>query len=157
MTTVPLTPPIRFAVVGSTSFIARYGQPSHPTELEKYRCILLQFGTTFSPKWAFIEDGQPLNVTVKGPLIVNDAEACLRAVLRGVGFGRVPISMALSYLEMGDIQTVLDPYAVEGQGLTLYYPNKSQALPRLHAFAQFARARMQRDFKAGDYLPTVMT
>jgi DNA-binding transcriptional LysR family regulator len=157
MTAVLLTPPIRFAVVGSAAFVRKFGQPSHPKDLARYRCIHLRFGAGPISDWAFVEGGHPLKVTVNGPLIVNDFETCLRAVLRGVGFGRVPISMALTYLEKGEIETVLDAYAVEGPGLTLYYPNRSQALPKLRAFAQFARARMRRDFKAGDYLPTVMT
>jgi DNA-binding transcriptional LysR family regulator len=157
MTAVLLTPPIRFAVVGAAAFIRKFGRPSHPTELEQYHCIHLRLGTGPISDWPFVEGGQPFKVTVNGPLIVNDAETCLRAVLRGVGFGRVPISMALTYLEKGEIETVLDAYSFEGPGLTLYYPSRSQALPKLRAFAQFARARMRRDFKAGDYLPTVMT
>jgi DNA-binding transcriptional LysR family regulator len=157
MTAVLLTPQIRFAVVGAAAFVRKFGQPSHPKELEQYRCIHLRLGTGPVSDWAFVDGGQPFKVTVNGPLIVNDAEACLRAVLRGVGFGRVPISMALTYLEKGEIVTVLDAYAVEGPGLTLYYPSRSQVLPKLRAFAQFARARMRRDFSAEDYLPTAMT
>jgi DNA-binding transcriptional LysR family regulator len=156
MTALPLSPPIRFAVIGAGAFVRKSGRPSHPNELRQYRCINLRFGKGPVSDWAFVEGGQPLRVAVSGPLIVNDFEACLRAVLRGVGFGRVPISMALAYLEKGEVETVLDEYAVEGPGLTLYYPSRSQALPKLRAFAHFARARMRHDFSAGDYLPTVM-
>jgi DNA-binding transcriptional LysR family regulator len=157
MTAVLLTPPIRFAVVGAAAFVRKFGRPSHPKELEQYRCIHLRLGRGPASDWAFVDDGQPFKVTVNGPLIVNDFEACLRAALRGVGFARVPISMVLTYLEKGEIETVLDAYAVEGPGLTLYYPNRSQTLPKLRAFVQFARARMRRDFRAGDYLPIIMT
>jgi hypothetical protein len=38
----------------------------------------------------------------------------------------------------------------------LYYPSRSQSLPKLRAFADFAQKRMRRDFRAGDYLPTVL-
>jgi DNA-binding transcriptional LysR family regulator len=95
-------------------------------------------------------------LTGNSPLIFNDIEVCLRAALRGVGLARVPLSMALNYLEKGEIETVLDAYAVEGPGLTLYYPSRSQALPKLRAFAEFARPRMRRDFDTRDYLPTVV-
>jgi DNA-binding transcriptional LysR family regulator len=157
MTAVLLTPPIRFAVVGAAAFVRKFGRPSHPKELEQYHCIDLRLGRGPASDWAFVDGGQPFKVTVNGRLIVNDFEASLRAALKGVGFARVPMSMALTYLEKGEMETVLDAYAVEGPGLTLYYPNRSQALPKLRAFAQFARARMRRDFTAGDYLPIVMT
>lgn len=155
MTAVRLTPPIRFAVVGTSSFIRKHGRPDHPSDLQRFRCIHLRLGAGPAFDWTFVEDGQPFNVPVNGPLIVNDVEACLRAVLRGVGFARVPIPMALVYLEKGEMETVLDTYAVEGPGLTLYYPSRSQALPKLRAFAEFARTRMQHDFRAEDYLPKI--
>jgi hypothetical protein len=46
--------------------------------------------------------------------------------------------------------------------LMLYYPSRSQSLPKLRAFADFAQKRMRchfraghYHFRAGDYLPTV--
>jgi hypothetical protein len=33
---------------------------------------------------------------------------------------------------------------------------RGQSLPKLRAFADFAQKRMRRDFRAGDYLPTVL-
>jgi DNA-binding transcriptional LysR family regulator len=155
MTAVVMTRPIRFAVVGAPSFIRKFGRPSHPLELQRYRCVQMRFGTGPVSDWTFANGRRPLKVNVNGPLIVNDFEISLRAALKGIGFSRVPISMALTYLENGQIETVLDGYALEGPGLTLYYPSRSQALPKLRAFARFARARMRRDFTAEDYLPIV--
>jgi DNA-binding transcriptional LysR family regulator len=87
---------------------------------------------------------------------------CLRAVLRGVGFARLPISLVMSYIEKGELETALDEYAVEVPGLMLYYPSRSQSLPKLRAFADFVQKRMRchfraghYHFRAGDYLPTV--
>jgi hypothetical protein len=58
--------------------------------------------------------------------------------------------------ENGEMETALDEYAVKVPGLMLYYPSRSQSLPKLRAFADFAQKRMRRDFRAGDYLPTVL-
>jgi hypothetical protein len=60
--------------------------------------------------------------------------------------------MAMGY--KGDMETVLDRYSMMGPGLTLYYPNRT-TLPRLRAFADFARTGMRRDFGAAGYLPMV--
>jgi len=37
-----------------------------------------------------------------------------------------------------------------------HWPSRSQSAPKLGAFAHFAQKRMRRDFRAGDYLPTVL-
>src|ERR1700730_14587837 len=49
-------------------------------------------------------------------------------------------------------ETVLDSHSVEVPGLSLYYPSRSQSLPKLRAFIELATKRMRRDFQAGDYL-----
>ena len=56
------------------------------------------------------------------------------------------------------METAIYEYADERPGLMLYHPSRSQSLPKLRAFAHFAQKRMQqqRDFRAGDYLPTVL-
>ena len=54
------------------------------------------------------------------------------------------------------METALYEYADERPGLMLYYPSRSQSLPKLRAFASFAQRRMRRDFRAEDYLPTVL-
>jgi hypothetical protein len=59
----------------------------------------------------------------------------------------------MSYLESGDLESVLDSYSEEVPGLSLYYPSRSQSLPKLRAFVEFATKRMRRKFQPGDYLP----
>jgi hypothetical protein len=60
----------------------------------------------------------------------------------------------MHYLEQGELETVLDSVSVEVPGLSLYYPSRSTALPKLRAFVEFATKHMRRDFQPGDYLPT---
>jgi hypothetical protein len=55
----------------------------------------------------------------------------------------------MSYIENGEMETALDEYAVEVPGLMLYYPSRSQSLPKLRAFAAFAQKRMRRDLSRG--------
>jgi DNA-binding transcriptional LysR family regulator len=167
MIAVPRTPRIRFAVVAAASYVRKRGRPSRPRELEQFNCIQLRrsTGSIFDyrgtidftgAQWSFVEDGKPVKVPINGSLIVNDVEVCLHAVLRGVGFARLASPLVMSYIEKGEMETALDEYAVDAPGLMLYYPSRSQSLPKLRAFAHFAQKRMRRDFRAGDYLPTVL-
>ena len=104
-------------------------------------------------RWQFSVDGQRVMVAIEGPLTIDDVEACIRATLRGVGLFRLPRSIVMHYLERGELETVLDPNSVEVPGLSLYYPSRSTALPKLRAFVEFATKHMRRDFQPGDYLP----
>ena len=132
MIAVPLTPRIRFAVVAAASYVRKHGRPSHPRELEQFNCIQLRRWTGSIFDWNFV------------------------AVLRGVGFARPATLLVMSYIENGEMETALDEYADERPGLMLYYPSRSQSLPKLRAFTRFAQKRMRRDFRAEDYLPIVL-
>ncbi|WP_281848671.1 LysR family transcriptional regulator [Dyella sp. GSA-30] len=147
-----LTPPERFVVVGAPAFLREHGQPASPYDLQNFRCILLRQSVRALDHWQFVVDGKRITVGVAGPLVINDIESCVRSALRGVGLFQLPHSIVMSHLECGDLQTVLEPYCEEVPGLSLYYPSRSQSLPKLRAFVDFATERMRRPFKSDDYL-----
>ena len=153
MVAVRLTPAEPFVVVGAPQFFDKYGRPSQPRDLQDFRCILLRQSARLLDRWQFSVDGQRVMVGIEGPLTIDDVEACIRATLRGVGLFRLPRSIVMHYLERGELETVLDPNSVEVPGLSLYYPSRSTALPKLRAFVEFATKHMRRDFQPGDYLP----
>jgi DNA-binding transcriptional LysR family regulator len=155
MVAVWLTPPERFVVVGTPDFFRRYGRPIHPHDLQRFRCILLLQSAHTIDHWQFMVDGQRTTVGIKGPLTINDVETCIRSTLRGAGLFCLPGSLVMHYLEQGQMETVLDAHSVEVPGLSLYYPSRSQSLPKLRAFIEFATKRMRRDFQSGDYLATL--
>ena len=152
MVAVRLTPPIRFVVVGTPAFFARYGRPSQPQDLLRFPCIQLRQGAQAMRDWEFNAQGARMHVTVQGPLIFNDVDMCIRSVLRGMGLFQLPLPLAKHYVEASELETALDEYSVEVAGLSLYYPSRSQSLPKLRAFVEFARARMHLDFDSADYL-----
>lgn len=152
MVAVWLTPPERFVVVGSPALFRKHGRPASPYDLQNFRCILLRQSVRALDHWQFVVDGQRITVGVAGPLVINDVEACIHSALRGAGLFQLPHSVVMSHLERGDLQTVLEPYCEEVPGLSLYYPSRSQSLPKLRAFVDFATQRMRRAFMPDDYL-----
>lgn len=147
-----LTPPEPMVIVGTPSFLDRYGAPDRPQDLQNYRCILLRQTAQMIDQWHFALEGQGVAVAVRGPLILNDAEACIHAALKSVGLFATPRSLVMHHLESGTLKTVLDSYGVEFPGLSLYYPSRSTSLPKLRAFIDFAGKRLRRAFTVHDYL-----
>lgn len=157
MVATRLTPPDRYVVVGTVAFLQKNGRPKRLEDLQQYPCITYRRPSGPAEPWRFVVAGETVAVSVEGRLITNDAETCIRSVLRGVGLFRVPRSLVMHFIEHGRMETVLDRYSVEIPGLSLYYPGRSQSLPKLRAFIDFARARMRRDYAAEDFVPTVST
>nr|WP_246335759.1 LysR family transcriptional regulator [Azomonas macrocytogenes] len=151
MVAVRLTPPLQSIVVGAPAYFQQHGYPTTPQELQQHRCIQLRTPSQAIFDWEFIVDGQPVDIAVKGPLIVNDADLNLRAALMGVGLAYLPRPLAMFHIANGRLETTLDCFAAEKSGLTLYYPNRTQSLPKLRAFIDFARARLRQDFQPSDY------
>lgn len=154
MVAVPLSPPLRIAVVGAPAFFRKHGLPDHPKDLHRFPCIQLRGSEGAIHPWEFALDGQRMKVTVDGPLIVNDVEMSIHSVLKGIGLAQMPLTLAMHYIAKADMQTTLEDYAIEEPGLVLYYPSRNHALPKLRAFAEFARERMRRPFGPDDYLPS---
>ncbi|MEA2914537.1 MAG: hypothetical protein QOJ15_6618 [Bradyrhizobium sp.] len=153
MVAVRLTPAEPYAVVGAPEFFERHGRPSKPQDLHVFPCILLRQSTRLLDRWQFSAGAREVTVSVQGPLILDDVEACLRAALRGVGLFRLPRSIAMHYLDQGQLESVLDRHAADIPGLFLYYPSRSTALPKLRAFVDYATKHVRRDFLPDDYLP----
>ena len=143
-----LTPPDKFVVVGAPSLLKRYAPPKRPEDLQELPALLNRRGGQVSRNWEFVDGGESLRVAVDGPLILNDYEASIRAALRGVGFLHTVGSVVRHYIEQGSLIPVLEDYARDVPGLCLYYPSRSQSLPKLRAFVEFATKRMRQPMTA---------
>ena len=94
-----------------------------------------------------------MRVGVDGPLILNAPEACIRAALRGVGLLHTVRSLVIGHVRQGSLEIVLENFGREVPGLILYYPSRSQSLPKLRAFAEFAAKRMRLEIEPDAYQP----
>jgi DNA-binding transcriptional LysR family regulator len=144
MIAVALTPSEKLTVVGTPAFFRKYGSPHRPKDLERFRCILLRRSGKTVGHWHFQVQGRRVHVRPQGPLATNDVDACIRAALRGVGLFCPPRSLVASYLASGQLESVLEAYADEVPGLTLYYPSDNRLIPKLRVFVELARRRMRR-------------
>jgi DNA-binding transcriptional LysR family regulator len=82
----------------------------------------------------------PLEVAVSGPLIVNDVPTMLSAALGGVGLAQVPEPMAIEHLAAGELEEVLPEHAPSSPGMFLYFPSRTQVMPKLRAFVDHVKA-----------------
>ena len=141
MVAVPLTPPLRFVIVGSPAYLARAGRPERPDDLRHHACVRLRRSNGALALWSLNERGRAIEVAVKGPLIANDVPTMLGAALQGVGLAQVPEPITHQHVAAGRLVYVLEPFVPTAPGVFLYHPGKRQILPKLRAFIDHVKSR----------------
>jgi DNA-binding transcriptional LysR family regulator len=147
MVAVRLTPPFRLVVVGSPDYLARCGRPTTPADLAAHACVRLRRSSGELAHWRLQSPGGPLDLAVSGPLIVNDVPTMLAAALGGVALAQVPEPVARQDVALGRLEQVLVEHAPSTSGVFLYFPGRTQVLPKLRAFidhVQSYAASLQR-------------
>lgn len=139
MVALPLSASFRFVIVGSPDYIARRAAPACPNDLRDHACLRLRRAAGSIAPWSLAEDGRAIEIEVSGPLIANDFTTTLGAAMRGIGLAQVPAPIAAEALAAGRLVKVLAPYAPTAPGMSLYYPSRLQAMPKLRAFVEHVK------------------
>lgn len=140
MVSVRLTPADRLVVVGSPAYLSGNGVPSHPRDLARHSCVNFRQSTRGGLyAWEFEENGVDFDVAVEGGVIVNDTDVKLRAAIDGLGLAYELESVVAPHVAAGTLRVVLEAFAPSTPGFHLYFPARSQVLPKLRAFIEIAR------------------
>ena len=146
---VPVTGPLRMAVVGTPQYFATHPAPATPHDLRKHRGINFRLptaGTIY--KWEFEQRHHKMEVGVAGPLVFDDEDMVINAALAGVGLAYVIEDQVASLLKAGALARVLEDWCPPFPGFFLYYPGRRQVSPALAAFIDTirvpAKARKRR-------------
>jgi DNA-binding transcriptional LysR family regulator len=140
MVSVRLTPPTRTVVIGSPAYFEKHGVPQRPEDLVRHDCVnYRQISRGALYRWEFQRDGEEFEITVKGRVIANDTPTLMRCAVDGLGLVSHLESVVRPWIDRGEVRTVLDEYSVSTPGFFLYFPARSQVLPKLRAFIDYAR------------------
>jgi DNA-binding transcriptional LysR family regulator len=140
MVAVPVTGPLRMAVVGTPHYFATHPAPETPHDLRKHRCINFRLptaGTIY--KWEFEQGRHKMEVGVDGPLVLDDEDMVIDAALSGTGLAYVIEDQVASLLQAGALARVLEDWCEPFPGFYLYYPGRRQVSPALAAFIDAIR------------------
>jgi DNA-binding transcriptional LysR family regulator len=142
---VPVSEPLRMAVIASPAYLDVHGIPKTPRELRSHRCINMRLpsaGTLY--KWEFERGAEKMEIAVEGPLIFDTAGMIVDAALAGVGLGYVLEDRAHEHVKSGALVRVLADWCPPFPGFHLYYPGRRQLSPALAAFIDAIRVPSPR-------------
>jgi DNA-binding transcriptional LysR family regulator len=141
MVAMKILGPMRFVVVGSPKYFNKMGRPKHPKDLLAHNCIRIRLGKNdLYDRWEFEDKGKEFQVEVKGSLIMNDSVLIKNAVLQGIGVTYTAEELVADQIGSGKLEVVLSQYAAISNGFYLYYPKRSQVLPKLRAFVDHIKS-----------------
>lgn len=136
-------------VVAAPSYFARYGRPTHPSELADHKC----FGYTYLSTpgvWHFSNAaGEVVSVRPSGPLHVNNGEAVMPALIAGLGIGGLPDFIVDDAIARGELETVLDDWSQTLSGVYLVTPPGGPRPARVEVLLAFLTEKLSDSGKRG--------
>jgi DNA-binding transcriptional LysR family regulator len=117
----------------SPAYLRRHGEPRTPADLAGHNCIVASNG----PVWQFNEDGRPIDITVRGNLVVTGGDALREGVLLDLGIAQSNWWTLSHDLAAGTVKPLLERYAVEGRPLSVVYPPTRHVPQKLRVMVDF--------------------
>lgn len=129
-------------IVASPSFQLEHGKLTSPAQLAEQPCLTFRydFGREI---WKFRKRGKLKQVSVQGPLRINNSRMLAEAAASGQGIALLPRWLTEPYLERGELVTLFDSYEVTASefnsAVYLVYPYSKQLPAKARAFIDFSK------------------
>jgi DNA-binding transcriptional LysR family regulator len=140
MIAIPVSGEQRQTAVAAPAYIARYGKPTHPSELAQHRCIGWRPAPQAAPyRWEFGEAGREYDVAVNPEITTNDMWLMIRIACAGGGITFGMEETFRPYVTSGQLTPLLEDYCPPFAGFFLYFPNRRNLAPKLRALVDHVR------------------
>lgn len=138
---VPLGGRHRIATVAAPRYLAGRTLPRKPEDLQAHRCINVRLKTG-TYRWEFAHQGREFDLETTGPMITNDGELALAAIVAGAGIGCSFEAIVQEPLRAGRLVPLLKPWWPSFPGFSLYYPSRRHVPRKLRVFIEFMQGRL---------------
>jgi len=121
----------------SPGYLAQYGEPQEPADLERHACLGLAKAAT----WTLLRDGQSEAVAVSGRFAVNNVGMFRRLAALDMGVILLPEEVVADDLAAGRLQRILPQW--HGKPTPVYALTETRLVPAKTArFIEFLRERL---------------
>lgn len=127
--------------LAAPAYIAAYGMPTHPHDLEGHRMIGFRSSRTGDMlPLEFTIDGKLCEMRLPAPLSVFASESYVAAAKLGLGLIQIPRYHGDRAVQSGELVAVLEDFPPSKSPVSLLYPRNRQVSPRVRAFIDWAAA-----------------
>ncbi|MEW6256270.1 MAG: LysR substrate-binding domain-containing protein [Pseudomonadota bacterium] len=120
-------------------YLARYGAPTHPRQLEEEHRVVRYFNARtgrFLPM-EFVRGDETLEISGKYLFAANEGNAYLTAGLAGLGILQAPAFMLRQYMREGTMVPVLTEWTTEALPIFVVFPPNRHMSARLRVFVDW--------------------
>jgi DNA-binding transcriptional LysR family regulator len=130
---------LNFITCAAPSYLRRYGEPSHPTDVETDHYVVGYFhpGSGRSFPLSFASNGERHQVGGRSIVSVNDSNAYVGAALAGLGVIQAPAFMVQKHVDAGALRLLLAGWTSDLMPLHVVYPPNAHLSNKLRVFVDW--------------------
>lgn len=142
----------RRLLVAAPSYLAEHGYPAQPRDLQNHACGVIREDQADVSRWAFAgPDGTKEVVRVRAAFASNDGEIVKRWCMQGMGIAARSEWNVGSELKQGQLQRVLEPYALPNADIVALLNPKALRNARVERLIEkLVTAYTQPDWRISD-------
>lgn len=129
---------IDFVTCAAPSYLQKFGRPTHPRELASHQCVnyfSAKTGRIFD--WDFNKDGERIQLSLTGPIAVNNADAYLTAALSGLGIVQLSTLAIGDYFKTGQLEMILADWKTDSIPMHVVYPQNRHLSAKVRVFVEW--------------------
>lgn len=123
---LPLVPQNRRVLAAAPTYISRHGEPQNPSELSEHACLQYELNGKVYDRWRFPTSNGDLIVSVKGPVVSDDADIIRRCAIAGEGIIYKSWLDVKADVERGALVVLCPDHPGESFPLSFICPHRKQ-------------------------------
>lgn len=124
----------RRLVVATPSYLAQYGEPSHPEDLMQHNALLFANPAPLN-QWQFVDnEGAVHSVKVSGNFETNNCEALREAIMADLGIALRPTWDVWRDIQNGTLKVLLPDYTPPSFNIQAVYPSRRHLPQKVRVF-----------------------
>ncbi|MRW92501.1 LysR family transcriptional regulator [Duganella sp. FT80W] len=129
-----------FVTCCHASYLAQYGRPSHPADIEQHHRIVGYFSSLTGKvvPLRFTREDQQLEINAHAAVAVNESTAHLSALTTGMGIGQTFRWFVQDMMERGDMVALLEDWQPPRHPLYVMYPPNRHLNATVRVFVDWA-------------------
>jgi DNA-binding transcriptional LysR family regulator len=130
---------LAFITCAAPSYLARHGEPSHPTDLDGEHYVVGYFSAESGRHWPFTfeADGEALEIHGRYIAAFNDGNSYVAAAIMGLGVIQAPTFMIRHHIENGSLRPILTNWTTAAMPMHVVYPPNRHLSTKLRIFVDW--------------------
>jgi DNA-binding transcriptional LysR family regulator len=125
--------------VASPQYLQQHGQPSHPSELVRFDCLVLSSDASQTRGWAFVLDGEVIYIRPAGVLDCSDGQVLHEWCLAGHGIAWRSAWEVEGDIAKGTLVPLLESFTAPANGIYAVFPQRKHLPLRVRLWIDFLK------------------